>query len=97
MLLVPLICTVAGTARTVSRKGGPGTKLTVTVSFTPPAVALTSANPKLVGLLRLTVATPLTVGAVGDESAPAVVVKLTIIPSLTLTPLRSFMVAEIVV
>ena len=68
---------------------------TVTFAFTPPEVAMIVALPRLVELVMVTVAMPLVVVAVGAERLPAVVEKLTEVPSGTLLPLVSFTVAVI--
>ena len=73
----------------------PGTKLTVVSPETPPAVAVIVAEPKLTGLVRVTVATPLVVAALAADRVPAVVVKVTVVPSAILLSAVSFIVAVI--
>ena len=95
LVLVPSAVRFAGVAVTVTVAGAPATKLTVPVAFTPPHVAVMVAEPRLVGLVRVTVATPLVVVALAAEKVPAVVVKFTVVPSAMLLPLASFTVAVI--
>jgi len=59
---------------------GPGIKLTEVSPDTPPTVAVTVAEVRSVELVRVTVALPLVV-VVAPERVPAVVVKVTIVPS----------------
>ena len=73
----------------------PGIKLTDVFPETPPAVAVMVAEPKLVGLVRVTVATPLVVAALAADRVPAVVVKVTVVPSAILLSAVSFIVAVI--
>jgi len=91
---VPSADKLFGLAVTATLLTGPAIKLTVVVSFTPPEVAVTVAVPTMVGLVSVTVATPLTVLAVAADNVPAVVEKLTVVPSATLLPLVSLTVAE---
>jgi len=79
----------------VMEEMAPVTNLTSVSPVMPPAVALTTALPVIFELLRLTVAIPAEVVAVAAERVPAVVVKLTIVPSAMLLPLSSLTRARI--
>jgi len=63
LVLIPSAVRFAGVAVTFTlpSAGGPGIKLIVVVSLTPPAVAVILAVPTFVGLVRMAEATPLVV------------------------------------
>ena len=93
LVLTPSADRLSGVASTLTAVTGPATKLTVVVSFTPPEVAVIVAVPRMVGLVSVSVATPFVVVAVAAERVPAVVMKLTDVPSAILFPLVSFTMA----
>jgi len=95
LMLMPSAERLDGFAVRFSAATGPAMKLTLVESLAPPQVAVTVAAPRLVGLIRVTVAFPLAVVALAAERAPAVVVKLTVVPSAMLLPSVSFIVAVI--
>ena len=83
LVLIPSADKLFGLTETATALTGPATKVTVVVSFTPPEVAVTVAVPRLVALVRVTVATPFVVMALAADKVPAVVEKLTVVPSGT--------------
>jgi len=103
LVLVPSAVRFAGVAVTVSVAGGPAIKLTEAVPEIPPTSAVMSAEPTLVGLVRVAVAIPLVVvevmmvwvPAVALSISPAVVEKVTVVPSAMLLPLVSLTAAVI--
>jgi len=90
---VPSADKLLGLAVTATLLTEPAIKLTVVESFTPPEVAVIVAVPRFVGLVSVTVATPFVVVAVAAERPPAVVAKLTDVPSGILFPLVSIIMA----
>jgi len=101
LVLTPSAVRLFGLAVRTIVLTAPGTKLTVVVSLTPPAVAVILAVPRLFELVNVTVATPFVVvavvmvGVASASTVPAVVVKVTVSPSSTLVPLLFFTVAVI--
>ena len=93
LVLIPSADKLFGLTETETAVTGPATKVTVVVSLTPPEVAVTVAVPRLVALVRVKVATPFVVVAVAAERVPAVVMKLTEVPSAILFPVVSFTLA----
>ena len=95
LVLAPSADKVSGEAVSTIVLTAPALNVTVTVLDTPPQVAVMVADPTMVELVNVTVATPFVVVALTAESVPAVVVKLTVVPSNTLLPLAFLTVAEI--
>ena len=95
LVLEPSAVRLSGVASTVTVFTAPAIKLTEAVPEAPPQVAVMVAEPRLVGLVRVTLATPLVVVALAAERVPAVVVNVTVVPSAMLLPLASFTVALI--
>jgi len=93
LVLTPSADRLSGVARTFTVLTGPAIKLTVAESFTPPEVAVIVAVPRMVGLVRVTVAAPFVVVTMEADKAPAVAAKLTGVPSGILFPLVSFIMA----
>jgi len=102
-MLMPSAERLDGFAVRFSAATGPAMKLTLVESLTPPQVAVMVAEPKLVGLVKVAVAIPLVVvelkvvwmPAVALSISPAVLVKLTVVPSPMFLPLVSLTVAVI--
>jgi len=84
---------LSGVASTFTVLTGPAIKLSMVESFTPPEVAIIVAVPRFVELVIVTVAIPFVVVAVAAERVPAVVAKLTDMPSAILFTLVSLTVA----
>jgi hypothetical protein len=95
LMLMPSAERLAGFAVRFSTATGPAMKLTLVDSLTPPQVAVIVAEPRLVGLVSVVVANPFAVVAPAAERMPAVVVKLTEVPSAMFFPSVSLTVAVI--
>jgi len=95
-MLMPSAERLDGFAVRFSAATGPAMKLTLVESLTPPQVAVMVAEPRLVGLVKVAVAFPLAV-VVAPERVPAVVEKVTVVPSPMFLPLVSLTVAVIMV
>src|SRR6187549_1668152 len=80
-------------ACSVSRVGGLSVMTTRNVSLEEPELAVTTAVPPVVALLKVADATPCVVVADAGEMVPRVVVKLTGVPFGTGLPLGSVTVA----
>ena len=93
LVLTPSADRLSGVASTFTVLTGPAIKSSVVESFTPPEVAIMVAVPRFVELVMVTVATPFVVVAEAAEREPAVVAKLTGVPSAILFPLVSLTVA----
>jgi len=103
LVLDPSAVRVLGVAVTDIVFTRPGIKLTDVFPDTPPAMAVTVAEPRLVELVRVAVAFPLAVmelkviwvPAVTLSISPSVVEKSTVVPSGMLLPLVSLTAAVI--
>jgi hypothetical protein len=103
LMLMPSAERLDGFAVRLSAATGPAMKLTLVESLIPPQVVVMVAEPRLVGLVKVAKAFPLVVlalkvlwvPAVALSISPAVVVKLTGVPSPILLPSVSSTVAVI--